>query len=233
MKNRIRSTWADLMRNRVIYLYLVTLSLLISLPLRGQTREQETEDPHLVTRGLVVKPPYRPITAKQRVHWAVKSTIGPEALMAGVLTSGISTATNQPSEYGPSWGGFARRYGIRLTGIATGSAMEAGLGAIWGEDPRYQRAPSDALFGGRVWNAIKLTFMARYSDGHFAPAYARLIAVPGNNLLSNTWRAPSETHVGDVALRSLLGILGRMAANEFVEFWPDVRRRIAHSKEER
>jgi hypothetical protein len=225
------------MRHRVIY-YFLAFSFLVSAPLWAQTCEgqagaEEThQEPHLATKGLVIKPPYQPITAKQRVHWAVKSTIGPEGLVAGVLSSGISTATNEPSEFGPTWGGFARRYAIRLTGISTGNAMEAGLGAIWGEDPRYDRAP-DAPFGGRVWNAIKLTFAARYTDGHVAPAYARLIAIPGNNLLSDAWRAPSETHPGDVAVRSLLGLLGRMGANAFVEFWPDVRRRITRHKEER
>jgi hypothetical protein len=212
--------------------YLLAVSLLISLPLRGQTGAEEAQEPHLATKGLVAKPPYQPITGKQRIHWAMKSTVGPESLMAGVLSSGLSTATNEPGEYGPTWGGFGHRYGIRLTGILTSNAMEAGLGAIWGEDPRYERAPH-APFGGRVWNAIKLTFAARYSDGHIGPAYARLIAVPGNNLLSNTWRAPSETHPGDAAIRSLLGILSRMGANAFVEFWPDVRNRIKHNQDEK
>ena len=221
------------MSNRVVYL--LALSLLVSLPFCAQDSQEETQEPqepHLATKGLVVKPPYQPITAKQRLHWAIRSTVGPEGLIAGVLSSGISTATNEPHEYGPTWGGFGRRYGIRLSGISTSNAMEASLGAIWGEDPRYERAPH-APFGGRVWNVIKLTFAARYSDGHTGPAYARLIAVPGNNLLSNTWRAPSETHASDVAMRSLLGILSRIGANAFGEFWPDVRARITHSKCER
>ena len=218
------------MSNRVVYL--LALSLLVSLPLCAQDSQEETQEPHLATQGLVAKPPYRPITGKQRVHWAVKSTIGPRGLVAGVLSSGISTATNEPSEYGTTWAGFGRRYGIRLAGISTSNAMEASLGAIWGEDPRYERA-AHAPFRGRVWNVIKLTFAARYDDGHIGPAYARLIAVPGNNLLSNTWRVPSETQAGDAAMRSLLGVLSRMGANAFVEFWPDVRARITHSKCER
>jgi hypothetical protein len=208
-----------------------SLAVLLVISVQASAQSGSAEIPEqstpgrLAIAGLVAKKPYEPITGRQRVHWFVRSTAGPESVVAGVLSAGISTATDEPREYGPSWGGFGRRYGIRFTGISTGNAIEAGLGAIWGEDPRYDRA-AEGPFGGRVWNAIKLTFVARYPDGHLAPAYARLIAVPGNNLLSNTWRAESETHAGDIAMRTMLGILGRMGANAFVEFWPDVHRRI-------
>ena len=37
-----------------------------------------------------------------------------------------------PSEYGPHWEGYGKRYGIRLTGIATGNAMEAGVAHHFG-----------------------------------------------------------------------------------------------------
>jgi hypothetical protein len=188
--------------------------------------------PGIVTKGLVIaKKPYEPITAPQRAHWLLKSTVGPESLIAGMLSAGVGTARDDPPEYGASWRGFGQRYGIRLTGVSTGNVIEAGLGAIWGEDPRYERLP-EASFEERVRNVIKLTFAARYPDGHWGPAYARLIAIPANNMLSDAWRPPSETHAGDTALRSLMGLLGRMSANAFVEFWPDVRRLIRRSKDD-
>jgi len=185
----------------------------------------QSPDQGLATKHLVVKRPYEPITGTQRLRWAIKSTVGPESLAAGVLSAGIGTARNAPNEYGPSWGGFGRRYGIRLTGISTGNAMEASLGAIWGEDPRYERLEG-APFGARVLNVIRLTFEARYRDGHTGPAFARFMAVSGNNVLSNAWRVSSENQAGDAALRTLMGILGRMGSNAFVEFWPSVRRHI-------
>jgi len=94
-----------------------------------------------------------------------------------------------------------------------------------GEDPRYERSP-DASFGSRVRNVIKLTFTAPRHGSHLAPAYARFVAIPGNNVMSDMWRAGSETQPADTALRTIGGILGRMGVNAFVEFWPDVRRRI-------
>ena len=76
---------------------------------------------------------YQPITGAGRLRWFTKSTIGPEGLAAGMFSAGFGTALNRPREYGPHWEGFSKRYGMRLTGVATGNAMEAGLGALWGK----------------------------------------------------------------------------------------------------
>ena len=209
--------------------------LMISIPIQAQNASPDAqwENParHLVTNGLIIKKPYRPISARQRIQWELKATLGPESLFAGVLSAGMGTAVNRPSEYGPSWGGFGQRYGLRLTGVATGNAIEAGLGAIWGEDPRYDPLPGQP-FGSRVRNAIKLTFTARYKDGHLGPAYARFVADAGNNVLSDLWRPRSETNPADTLWRMVSGLLGRMAGNTFVEFWPDVRKHVLHSPAE-
>jgi hypothetical protein len=173
--------------------------------------------------------PYVPITPRQRLHWLLVDTIGPVHLGAGVFTSAVRTGINIPKEYGPGWAGFGKRNGIRLTGTATGNVMEVGLGALWGEDPRYFRVPEKS-FGSRVKNVIERTFLARRRDGSSAPAYARFIAVSGNNFLSNTWRADSEADNPHAVLRTLEGFGGRMAGNAFQEFWPDLKRLLFHKK---
>ncbi|HXM96709.1 MAG TPA: hypothetical protein VOA64_21020 [Candidatus Dormibacteraeota bacterium] len=166
---------------------------------------------------------YRPITGTQRVEWFFVSSVGPESLAAGLFSAGFGTAIDKPVEYGPSWPGFAKRYGMRLTGVATGNAIEAGTGALWGEDPRYFRA-SGQPFGSRLRNIAVLTFMARRPDGHLAPAYARYLAIPGNNFLSLTWRADSEATTNAALTRTILGFAARMGSNTFQEFWPDARK---------
>lgn len=172
---------------------------------------------------------YQPITGRQRVRWVVKSTVGRESLAAGFFTAGFGTARNSPREYGPHWDGFGKRYGMRLTGISTGNAMEAGFGSLWGEDPRYFRATGQA-FKGRIRNIVVMTFAARRADGSVAPAYARFMGNAGNNFLSNSWRTDSESSVGDACVRTLLGVAGRMGSNAFAEFWPDARKYIFHRK---
>ena len=172
----------------------------------------------------------QPITNRQRFDWFVRSTVGPTSLTAGLFTAGFGTGLNRPSEYGPHWEGYGKRYGMRFTGIATGNLMEATLGSLWGEDPRYFRATGQS-FKGRIKNIVVMTFVARQDDGSMAPAYARYIGISGNNFLSNTWRADSESGVGDACLRTALGFAGRMGGNAFAEFWPTVTRHLFHKHE--
>ncbi len=169
----------------------------------------------------------KPIDAHERIEWAVRGTIGPESLAAGLFSAGWGTLFNQPKTYGPHWEGFGDRYGMRLSGIAASNTAEAGLGAIWGEDPRYSR-DEGAPFGHRLGHAFKMTFLAQNRDGNLMPAYARFIAFPGTNFLSNSWRAPGDDTANRAAIRTGLGFLGRFGSNTFEEFWPDVQHKVFH-----
>ena len=166
----------------------------------------------------------QPITGSERVQWAAVSTAGPASLLGGLVSAGWGTLFNAPREYGTHWEGFGERYGMRLTGIATSNVMEAGLGAMWGEDPRYVRAPSER-FPNRLGHVVKMAFLAQNKDGHTRPAFARYAAIAGSNYLSNTWRADSEATVSRATARIGLGFLGRICGNAWDEFWPDIKSR--------
>ena len=172
---------------------------------------------------------YYPITPSQRLRWFLTSTIGP-AHMAGVaFVSAGGTAVNRPGEYGTHWEGWANRFGMGMAGSATSNATEAGVGLVLREDPRYFRVPQQA-FSARVGNVARLTFLARNESGRSEPAYARYIGIVGSNFLSNTWRVPSEANAQDALLRSSEAFAGRMAANAFKEFWPDVKNLLRHRR---
>jgi len=198
--------------------------LLWVLPLSAQTPGGRTSSSQFMSNNGIGN--YQPATGKDRMKWFVVSTAGPLSLLAaGPISAGFSTALNRPKEYGPHWEGFGERYGMRLTGVSTGSAMEAGLGALWGEDPRYFPSPRRG-FGTRVKYVIRTTFVAPHRDGSWHPAYARHIGNVGNNFLSNTWRAQSENGVSNALVRCVFGVVGRMSGNALAEFWPDVRKRV-------
>ncbi len=170
-----------------------------------------------------------PITQAQRLKWATFASVGPPNLAAGVFTSAFSTAQNNPREYGPHWEGYGKRQGLRLTGAVTSNFMEAELGALWGEDPRYRRATGKTA-NGRVWHAVKTAFLSYDREGHTMPAYARFIAVPTSNVIANSWRPDSQHTANQTMTRVSLGFISRIVSNSFVEFWPDIRKHVLHKK---
>lgn len=217
-------------------LFVSSLSVRAQTPQPQQNEPDQTENkdttqnkPSLLTplKPVTQDDAYQPITSRQRLRWFLTNTIGPPHLVGGLFTSAFGTAVDRPKEYGPGWAGFGERYGMRLTGIVTGNAIEASAGALWGEDPRYFRVPNEP-FKKRILNVAQLTFKARRRDGHFSPAYARYIAISGNNFLSNTWRVDSEANTHDAVIRTADGFVGRFASNLFEEFWPDIKKAAFH-----
>jgi hypothetical protein len=170
---------------------------------------------------------YKSISAEGRLRWFARSTAGGTSLMGGLFSSALGTALDTPSEYGSHWDGFGKRYGMRLTGISTGNAIEATLGTAWGEDPRYFYTIHSPV-GARVKNVTDLTFRAYGRDGNRHLAYARYVATFGNNFLSNGWRAPSEADWQHALVRTAEGFGARALSNAFREFMPQVLRKIRH-----
>lgn len=200
-----------------------------SSPLDQSDESKGASPPSLVTplKPQTQEATYHPITPRQRLRWFITNTIGPPHLAGGLFVSAFGTALDRPKEYGPHWGGFADRYGMRMTGIVTGNAIEASVGLMLREDPRYFRV-QDRPFNARIENVVRLTFVARRDDGSYGPAYARYMAIGGNNFLSNTWRVHSEANVQNALLRTAEGFAGRMAINAFEEFWPNFKKRLFH-----
>lgn len=214
------------------YWLLLVGCFLLSLPLQAQTALGDSKSkPDVPVAGdSITKSPlqsqkYEPISGTKRLEWFFVRSVGPESLLNGAFTAGIGTARDKPEEYGPHIVGFTKRYGMRFTGIATSNAVESGLGAVWGEDPRYFMAIGKP-FGARLRNVFVLTIVARRRDGHYMPAYARYMAVSGNNFLSNTWRADSEATVNGALARTGWGFVGHLADNAFQEFWPSIKKRL-------
>jgi hypothetical protein len=199
---------------------LFQFAIFATLPIAAQDITRGIDPAPVVPQQTQTK--YVPITAKGRLKWFVLSTVGMESLLfAGPWSAGWGTAFDRPHEYNTSWEGFGQRYGMRLTGVSTGNAMEASLGALWGEDPRYFRTEGQP-FKKRVTNVIDMTFRAYRDDGERHFAYARLAGNVGNNFLSNTWRVPSESDWQSASIRVAEGIGGKFVGNAVYEFAPDV-----------
>ncbi len=175
-------------------------------------------------------PQSEPLTLSRRYKWAAWSSISPTRLAGYSVSSAISTMSNEPEEFGPHWDGFGKRVGLRLASGATGTMMEASLGALWDEDPRYVRATGQPVTK-RLGHVVKMSFLARNRDGESMPAYARYISVPLNSYVSNAWRPDSERDARHVAMRIPMAFLNRTIGNVFTEFWPDMTKWLHRDRE--
>ena len=168
---------------------------------------------------------YVPISDAERIRWIIDGTIGPRSLAIGVPAAAWQGLFNTPSEWGQSWSGFGKRYLQREADVAISNTIEAGVGAIWGEDPRYIPSGRRRLWP-RVGYALKTSVLAQRRDGHLAPAWGRYAGNVFNNVIENTWLPPSATTAGQTTIRSVEGLLSRMGGNLWEEFWPDIRKRL-------
>jgi hypothetical protein len=162
---------------------------------------------------------YSPITATERAHWLAHENFAPAGVLEDVAIAAESTRKDSPPEYGTHWAGFGKRFGIVTANYGVTTTMEAGLGSLWGEDPRYTRTEGRP-FVSRVGQVVKMTFLAYNRAGKTIPAYARLLAIPGGSFAANAWMPDSQAAPHDAALRTGMSFLGRLGANAFREFRP-------------
>lgn len=179
-----------------------------------------------ITRSAVTATDYTAITGRERIEWIVVGTIGVRSLtLVGPLAAAWQTAFNTPAEWGQSWEGFGKRYLAREADVAISNTLEAGVGALWGEDPRYIPSGRKGIWP-RARYAMTVVFLAQRRDGHLAPAWGRYVGNTLNNIVENSYLPPSITTPGQTVLRSANGFLGRLGGNLWDEFWPDARRLI-------
>jgi hypothetical protein len=166
---------------------------------------------------------YRPITSRERALWVADGVVGRWTLLAGAVNDVTQTAWNTPPEWGRTWSGAAKRFGQREADVALSNTIEAGLGALWSEEPRYVRSGRHGVIP-RFQYAVSAVVLTQRRDGHLAPAWGRYAGNVFNNVIENAWLPPSQHALGATAARVGAGFVGRFATNLWEEFGPDVRR---------
>jgi hypothetical protein len=168
---------------------------------------------------------YVPISGEQRVDWVRGSLFDTRGLTAGLASTTWNTAWNDPDEWGRSWPGVAKRFAAREASVAVSNSIEAGLGAIWGEDPRYLPTRNRTL-RARVQHALKSVVLSPRRDGRYAPAWGRYTAVGVESVVANRWLPRSDSGPSHTFMRIANAFLGQLGSNLFREFWPDLKNQV-------
>jgi hypothetical protein len=233
-----RACLRTLLARKLAVLILAFVAAFGLMPAEAIAQSPDAADQGTDTRGLSLlnadlaqHPPlpsadaYVPISGTERVEWIVGGTVGPRSLGVGVLAAGWQTGFNVPRDWGQTWNGFGKRYIEREADVAISNTIEAGLGALWGEDPRYISSGRHGLWP-RARYALKTVFLAQRPSGRLRPAWGRYAGNVFNNIIENAWLPPSVTTWEQTTWRGASGFLGRAAGNLWDEFWPDVRKRL-------
>src|SRR5690349_3551484 len=111
---------------------------------------------------------YTPITPTERLDWSADALVGRPAVVAAIAGDLWQTAWNTPPEWGRTWRGAGLRLAQREVDVALSTSIEAGLGALWSEDPRYLRLGRGRI-ARRVGYAMRTVFVAPRKHGEMAP----------------------------------------------------------------
>ena len=199
------------------------------------------KDPHpstyarLMQRRMQILNPYQrfldtdiaiPMSSRDKAFMAATDVSDPGNLATIALGSGIFTASNAHSAYGPGMAGFGRNLGYSLSLSTMGEFFGTFLiPSVAHQDPRYYRMPH-APVQRRILHAVAHSFVTRSDYGTPMPNYATLLTYPIGAELSNLYVPGLQTDGRSTATRIFTAMALDPAEALVGEFLPDISKRI-------
>jgi hypothetical protein len=177
--------------------------------------------------------PFQPITTKQKFTIATKDSFDYPVLLTTGLFAGLSQLEGSDNNvYGQGMKGFAHRYGIGYVDQVVGNYFpEAIIPTLLHKDPRYFRK-GEGSKKGRLFYAVSRIVVSKNDKGETTFNSPEIL---GNALASLTVMSyhPHERTLSAGFYQWGVTYIGSdMVGQILKEFWPDVKRRFAHKKEE-
>ena len=130
---------------------------------------------------------YQRPDSKTRFKRYVKGMFGPTALAKRVVSSGWSTWRNSPEEWGPTWGGFGRRFVSGTGKSIIKSTTMYGLEEAFKLDSHYYKSTNRSA-SAKIKNALISPFVARNKNGVRVFGYPRIIGTyTGSIIAAEAW----------------------------------------------
>lgn len=172
---------------------------------------------------------FEPLDLTAKMHYHVKRTIGPWALVGDAAYAGILQAAAAPTEWGGGAQGYGKRFGSMVAWSGIHSALAFGLDATLHQDPRYFRSTSTG-FWRRAGHAVRGTILTRTDSGGETFSTWRFGSAYGSAVLSNFWYPArlNTARLGFIQGSVTLGF--DLAGNLGAEFWPDIKSKVLRRK---
>jgi hypothetical protein len=167
-----------------------------------------------------------PLSPGQKFHLMYKSSVDPFVFVADGFVAGLGQARNTNPGFGQGAEGYFKRFGASYLDTADGNLWgNAILPILFKEDPRYFRLGTGS-FAHRFLYSASTTVWCKRDNGTWGPNYANVLGNFISGGISNAYypaadRGVEQTLDGAITVTAE-GVIGA----EFVEFWPDISRRL-------
>jgi hypothetical protein len=202
----------------------IILLLAILIPPAAIGEENEA-DPASETTSEFMAADYSPLTAGGKIHFYLKSTVGPMSIFTSVFSSGYNQAVDSVPEWGQGMEGYGKRFASSMGQKAVEKTVHHSLKIMLREDPRYFYSVRQGIWP-RTLHAIGETFVAHKDSGGTRPDYSRFAGIASGVYVSRQWHPENRRCAMDYIQGAAASIGIQSAKNVFMEFWPDIKKKF-------
>jgi hypothetical protein len=133
-----------------------------------------------------------PLTAKQKLALALRTTVDPTNFAVNGLVAGIEQWWKYDGGYGQGVEGYGKRYGAAVGDTVSGVLIGAGvLPAVLRQDPRYFYK-GEGTVPSRIAYALLTVVRTKGDNGRWQPNYSGFLGELAAAAISNSYRAHSD-----------------------------------------
>ncbi len=159
-----------------------------------------------------------PLNFRQKSKLAFRSLTDPAEFFLVGARAGVEQARDTFPEYGQGAEGYGKRFGTAYADAFISRFFGATVfPAVFHQDPRYFYMGSGSKTK-RAGYAISTAFIQKGNNGHFQPAYSRILGAMAAGAISNLYRPDAERGAGLVFRNVGIGIAGQAVTSLLREF---------------
>ncbi|MBI3667034.1 MAG: hypothetical protein HY236_12575 [Acidobacteria bacterium] len=145
------------------------------------------------------------------------------------FSAGFDQLRDEPTEWKQGGQGYGRRFGSWFGRGAIDGTIQSGVAILDGEDPRYRRSTKKGFWARSMAAAFQSMFPYTTRGGRTF-AFSRVAGSFSSGFISNAWYPDSLSHTSDALARGARGLGGDVGNAVFLEFWPDIKKKLPHRK---
>lgn len=171
-----------------------------------------------------------PLSPKQKFHLALRSAVDPVQFGITAVDAGISQWSNSFPSYGQGMAGYGKRYGAAYVDSFDGTLLSGAVfPVLLHQDPRYFRKGTGTV-KERLWYAIRSTVICKSDSGKWEPNYSNILGNLAAGGIANLYYPDSDGGAALTFQRAFTVTAEGSLGSIFVEFWPDISRKLQHRK---